>query len=298
MMRRLLGFVLSVLILANAGCSPGGTSQEADGTEQDRYLVIGSYLVEMMVELDATDEIVGVSGGTDHIPEVSHLPVIPGYRNLSAESMLSLRPTVALLAGRQTQPEIVSQLEGAGVEVHFFPDDVASLDLVPARIRELGRLTRHADKAEEVVAGFEADLEDALEMAARATSRPRGLFILSGGGRPTVVAGEDTHIALLIELAGAENVTNGIRNFKPMSQEAMLEAAPDFIIVNEEGMTETGGVPVAMTAPGAILTPAGKAGNIFSLPGGYLQGLGLNSPKAIRAIAKEVHPELSLDESR
>ena len=107
-----------------------------------------------------------------------------------------------------------------------------------------------------------------------------------------MVAGADTHIALLIELAGADNVTDGIAYFKPMSPEAMLQAAPEFILVNEEGLELSGGIPIALTAPGAALTPAGRSGNIFALPGGYLQGLGLNSPKAIRAIAERVHPEL------
>ena len=72
----------------------------------------------------------------------------------------------------------------------------------------------------------------------------------------------------------------------------MLEAAPDFILVNEDGLVLSGGTPTALKAPGAMLTPAGKNGDVFSLPGGYLQGLGLNSPSAIRAIAAHVHPEL------
>ena len=62
--------------------------------------------------------------------------------------------------------------------------------------------------------------------------------------------------------------------------------------MTEEGLELSGGIPIALTAPGAALTPAGRSGNIFALPGGYLQGLGLNSPKAIRAIAKHVHPGL------
>lgn len=291
-MNRFVVIFAALAALALASCSPSSTAPETATPEGERYLIIGSYIAEIVVELGATDQVVGVSGGTDHIPELAGVPVIPGFRNLSAESMLSLEPTVALLAGRQTRPEIITQLEAAGVEVHFFPDDLASLDLVPERIREIGELLEREEAAETLVGEFQTELAEALEFAGRATSRPRGLFILSGGGRPTVVAGEDTHIALLIELAGAQNVTGGISYFKPMSQEAMLEAAPDFILVNEEGLVETGGVPVALTAPGALLTPAARNGNVFALPGGYLQGLGLNSPKAIRAIAERVHPEL------
>jgi iron complex transport system substrate-binding protein len=265
----------------------------ADAPPQERYLIIGSYLAEIVVALGATDQVVGVSGGTDHVPELAGVPVIPGFRNLSAESMLSLEPTIALLAGRQTRPEIITQLEAAGVEVHFFSDDLATLDVVKERVREVGALLGREQEAAALVARFEADLADALAFVAQASSRPKGLFILSGGGRPTVVAGADTHIALLIGLAGAQNLTTDMTDYKPMSQEAMLAAAPDFILVNVEGLEQRGDQPVALSAPGATLTPAARDGRVFAIPNGFLQGLGINSPQAIREIAKRVHPELA-----
>lgn len=282
----------ALLLVVHLSTARAVAAEEATAPGQARYLVIGSYIAEIMVALGAAGRIVGVGSGTDHIPELAGVPRIPGFRNTSAEPMLALRPTVALLAGRQTRPEVVGQLEGAGVAVQVFPDDVASLEVVPERIDRIGRLLDRKDEADALRKRFRAELDAALAFAAQAEARPRGLFILSGGGRPTLVAGADTHIALLIELAGADNVTDGIAYFKPMSQEAMLEAAPDFILVNEEGLELSGGVPVALKAPGATLTPAGRSGNVFALPGGYLQGLGLNSPKAIRAIAERVHPGL------
>ena len=287
--------VLAVtLMMAVGACSkaPEVTREAGEGSTE-RYVVLGSYIAEIVVALGATESIVGVSGGTDHISELSDVPVVRGFRNLSAETILSLGPTTALLAGRQTRPELAEQLRQSGVQVRVFPDEVASLHVVSERIREIAALLDSQAAGEALVTEFERDLKDAIAFAAGAESRPRGLFILSGGGRPTVVAGGDTHIALLMELAGAENVTQAISYFKPMSQEAMLEAAPEFILVNEEGLQEKGGLPVALSAPGATLTPAAQSGNVFSLPGGYLQGLGLNSPRAIRAIARRIHPELA-----
>jgi len=290
MARTALWIVAVGFLVIGLRTTPAGASSSAPDA---RYLVIGSYIAEIVVALGAGDQVVGVSRGTEHIVELDGVPRIPGFRNTSAEPMLALQPTMALMAGRQTRPEVVEQLEAAGVAVRLFPDDVAHLDVVSARIDELGALLDRAAAAAALKRAFQAELNAAVAFAARARSRPRGLFILAGGGRPTLVAGGDTHIALLIEMAGADNVTDDIRYFKPMSQEAMLQAAPDFILVNEEGLELSGGVPVALKAPGAALTPAGQSGNLFALPGGYLQGLGLNSPKAIRAIASRVHPELA-----
>jgi iron complex transport system substrate-binding protein len=80
-----------------------------------------------------------------------------------------------------------------------------------------------------------------------------------------------------------------------MSPEAMIAAAPQFILTNNEGMDDSGGAPIALSSPGAQLTPAGKSGQIFSIPGKYLQGFGLLTPEAMRFLAVRLHPELSRD---
>lgn len=284
-------FILLISVFLISACS--NQSEGPEAPKGERFIIIGSYLAEIIVELDGADHIVGVSTGAEHIEELADVPVIPGFRNTSAEAMLALNPTVAFLAGSQTRPEIPAQLQAAGVKVHFFADDVASLDVIPDRIFEIGEILGLQQEAADLEKRYEAEVNEVLEYVAKATSKPKGLFILSGGGRPTVVAGENSHIALLLELAGAENMTKGIKNFKPMSQEAMLEAAPEFILVNVEGLELNGGVPTALKAPGALLTPAGQNDNIFALPNGHLRGLGLYTPAAIRGIAEKIHPELS-----
>lgn len=292
-MKILIRLLIACSIFIISACSEQSSIPDSLGKE--RYIIIGSYIAEIMVALDGVDRIVGVSSGTEHITELANIPIIPGYRNTSAEAMLSLAPTHAFLAGQQTRPEVAAQLAAAGVKVHFFEDNIATLDVVSDRIYEIGVILNRQKEAEILDKKFEVELAEAIEYAQKATSRPKGLFILSGGGRPTVVAGGDTHIALLLKLARAENMTDEISYFKPMSQEAMIEAAPDFIMVNKEGLEISGGIPVALKAPGALLTPAGKSNNVFALPSGHLQGLGLNSPKAIKAIAQKTHPELNVN---
>ena len=57
-------------------------------------------------------------------------------------------------------------------------------------------------------------------------------------------------------------MAEGIEGFKVMSMEAMIEAAPEFILTNQDGTQAVDGVPVALKAPGALATPAGKAPKI------------------------------------
>jgi ABC-type hemin transport system substrate-binding protein len=51
------------------------------------------------------------------------------------------------------------------------------------------------------------------------------------------------------------------------------------------------GLPVALSAPGAMATPAGKAGRLITVPGQYLQGMGILTPEGIRVLGRQLHPE-------
>jgi iron complex transport system substrate-binding protein len=222
------------------------------------------------------------------------VPRLPGYRQTSAEALLSLSPTVVVLTDEVTTEGLREQLAAAGVRVERFPAD-PTLTGVADRIRHVGEILAAPEAAEALAQQFQADLADAQAFVAQAQSRPRVIFILSGGGRPTLVGGANTSVDTLITLAGGINAAAEIDGFKVMSQEAMVAAAPDFFLVNPDGMIDRNGAPVALTAPGAALTPAARNGAIVILPGEYLQGIGLLTPAAIRTLAVALHPELARD---
>jgi len=269
-------------------------SGAAHAEPDPRIVVIGPALAETIVRLGAGGAVVGRGGGTDHLEAIKDAPRIPGFRLTSAENLISLQPTLVVLSERQSNPQVVTQLQAAGVAVEILGDGGAPDVETPVRLFErLGEVLNREDQAQEAIATYRSELADALALVEQATSRPRGLFILSGGGRPTLVAGGDTHIALLIELAGGENMTKDISWFKPISQEIMVAAAPEFILVNAEGLDLKDDLPVALSAPGAALTPAAQSGNVFSLSDGMLSDLGPSTPAAIRELALKLHPELA-----
>jgi iron complex transport system substrate-binding protein len=205
--------------------------------------------------------------------------------------MLALNPTRVLIADQFTAPQTLEQLRAAGVRVDLI-DAAPTPEAVVGRIRQIAQIVGRAAQGEELVVKFKRELAEARAFVARAKTRPRALFILAGGGRPTLVGGRNTNTATLLELAGARNVADGFDGYKAMSQEVMVEAAPQFILTNKEGREAFDGVPVALKAPGAMATPAGKAGNLISVPNEYLQGMGILTPKGILELARQLHPEL------
>ncbi|RFA34626.1 hypothetical protein [Alkalilimnicola ehrlichii] len=87
---------------------------------EQRLVVIGHQLTEIVFALDAGDTVVGVHGYVDHIPGAAELPRLRGPRQTSAESVLAFRPTdVWIMDGRAT-PEMAHQLQAVGINVQFF----------------------------------------------------------------------------------------------------------------------------------------------------------------------------------
>ncbi len=258
----------------------------------ERWIVTNSYIAEIVVALGAASQVVAVGGGADHIPELKAVPRLPGFRQTSAEPMLSVSPNRVVMSSEWTVPQTIEQLRAAGVQVDLI-DGEQTPAAVERRIRQLARLLGRLAQGEALVLKFQRDMTAALALANKATHKPRALFILAGGNRPTLVGGKGTNVAALLDLAGAVNVAQGIEGFKTMSAEAMIESAPDVILTNQDGTAPVDGVPVAMKAPGVMATPAGKAGRLITIPGQYLQGMGILTPEGISVLLKKMHPGLS-----
>lgn len=278
-------------MLTLAGCGLGlAWPSLAAGPE--RWIVTNSYVADIVVALGGAPWVVAIGGGADHLVELKAVPRLPGFRQTSAEPMLSVSPTRVLVTNEWTVPQTLDQLRAAGVAV-----EVLDAEQTPAgverRIRTVARLMGKVPQGETLVAKFHREMKEAAAWVARAPRKPRALFILAGGNRPTLVGGRGSNVAALLELAGAVNVAQGVEGFKAMSQEAMIEAAPEFILTNQDGTTPADGVPVALKAPGALATPAGKSGRLITIPGQYLQGMGILTPEGVLRLARQLHPGLS-----
>jgi iron complex transport system substrate-binding protein len=257
----------------------------------ERWIVANSYVAEIVVALGSASQIVAVGGGADHIVEIKAVPRLPGFRQVSAEPMLALSPQRVVISNEWTVPQTLDQLRAAGVQVTVLDADQTP-EGVERRIRLVAKLLGKVAQGESLVAKFKRELADALALAARAKPKLRALFVLAGGNRPTLVGGRGSNVAALLDMSGAINVAQGIEGFKVMSAESMIEAAPDVILTNQDGTVPNDGVPVALRAPGAMATPAGKAGRLITIPGQYLQGMGILTPEGVGVLVRKMHPQL------
>jgi iron complex transport system substrate-binding protein len=120
----------------------------------------------------------------------------------------------------------------------------------------------------------------------RSGTPPRVLFVLSHAANNVQVAGEGTAADAMIRLAGGVNALNGFNGYRPLSSEAVIAAAPDFILVTREGIEALGGVDALLARPGLALTPAGQARRVIAPDALYLLGFGPRLPQAVRELAQ------------
>ena len=115
------------------------------------------------------------------------------------------------------------------------------------------------------------------------------MFVMSlQNGRP-LVAGRKTAADSVMRLAGAENAAVGFDGYKPMSDEAVIAAAPDVLVMmsNRPGASEE---VLANAAIGA--TPAGRNRRVVSMDGNYLLGFGPRAPDAAGELMGSLYPDL------
>ncbi len=112
------------------------------------------------------------------------------------------------------------------------------------------------------------------------------LFVLSHVATSVQVAGEGTTAAAMIALAAASNALTGFSGYRPLTAEAAVAAAPDFVLTTTRGVEALGGTERLLAQPGLALTPAARARRVLALDALYLLGFGPRMPQAVAEVAR------------
>jgi iron complex transport system substrate-binding protein len=282
---RRLRITRRVLLAAALGAAASGARAQPASR---RIVSVGGALTETLFALDAQAELVGVDT-TSFYPEAARaLPNVGYARALSAEGVLSLRPTLLLATEEAGPPAVLRQLQAARVPLQVLDSDHRFEGMVERCSRVAVLVGR--DAAGRVLAErLRSDWQAAqLRVAAlRQGPPPRVLFVLSHGMGQVRVAGDDTGAAAVIHYAGARNaLAGGFSGYKPLTPEAVIAAAPDVILSTEQGLAAAAGIDGLLRLPGLAQTPAGQARRVLAFDALLLLGFGPRLPQAVVALAE------------
>lgn len=255
--------------------------------EPDRRIIsIGGAVTETIYALGAQASLVGVDTTSLYPSAARTLPSVGYARQLSAEGVLSLAPTLVVASDEAGPPPVLRQLESAKVPVHVLAAE-DSVDGVVQRTRRLAALLGRDEAGRTLVAELQRDAQAANDKIAAVPGKPpRVLFVLAHSMSQLRVAGQKTAADAMLRLAGATNALNGFDGYKPLNPEAAIAAAPDVLLVTDQGLAEAGGIDGLLRAPGLAATPAGRARRVASLDALWLLGFGPRLPSAMLALSQ------------
>lgn len=258
-----------------------------------RIVSIGGAVTEIVYALGAADRLVAVDSTSQYPPATRQLPNVGYMRQLAAEPILALQPSLVLAVEDSGPAAALDQLRAAGVPLVVVPDKpvvTGTLDKVTVVAQALGL----QDKGRELRQRLEGELQAVTAAVAGASDRPSVLFLLSIGTGAPLAAGRDTAAAGIIELAGGRNAITDFEGYKPLSPEAAIAAAPDVLLLTSRGLDLLGGEAGLLRLPEIAQTPAARQHRIVALDGLLLLGFGPRTGAAIRQLAQQLHPSLQM----
>ncbi len=207
-------------------------------------------------------------------------------RTTGVEGVLSLEGSLFLGNSLRRHTELAKKLRGAG-EAAVVVDD---LQPAPDKVRKVATALGAAAAGEKLAAQVQAQLDEAAAVAKASGQHPRVIHLSAtgAGGAPTV-AGADSASGKLIALAGGVNIGTeaGVQNYSALSNEGVVAAAPDVILVTENDLQLFGGEAGLWKAyPTLKQTPAGAANRVWVMPDVQLKSTSVESGSGALALAK------------
>jgi iron complex transport system substrate-binding protein len=259
-----------------------------------RIVPLNGDIAETIFTLGLASRVVGVDTSALYPKKfVDPLPKIGYQRTLSAEGILSLRPTIVIGSTEAGPPTVIQQLRQAGVTVLIVPEIVA-LDAGPRKLRLIGRALGVPKRGERLARQVEGQIATAKREAARATSKPRTAFLYLRGSSVQMIGGRNTRADTMITAAGGIDAGSaiGIDGFRPITAESLVAAQPDVILVPTLGLASVGGIDGLLRIPGVAQTPAGRNRRVVHFADDLLLGLGPRTGSALRRLVRGLHPEV------
>ncbi|MFT4270951.1 MAG: ABC transporter substrate-binding protein [Pantoea sp.] len=242
----------------------------------ERVVSIGGDVTQIIYALDAQQDLVARDSTSQQPAQANKLPNIGYMRQLNAEGILALKPTLVLSSELAKPSLVLQQVAQAGVKVVEVTGK-NSIEAIPEKIATIGKALHREEAANALT-------EKVQKQLAQLPSQPlpvKVLFIMAHSGMNTLAAGSQTGADGAIRSAGLVNAMAAVPHYQPLSQEGVVAAAPDLVVVGQDGLRTLGGEEKVWSLPGLALTPAGQHHALLVVDEMALLSFGLDTPDAI-----------------
>ena len=283
--------------LGGAAVAAGVTVHDArnrDVTISDpaRIVSIGGAITEILYALGFEDRLAGVDT-TSLYPAAAlrDKPNVGYMRQLSAEGVLGLNPSLVLAVQGSGPKETMDVLEAAKVPLVLVPETFSEQGLLD-KIKLVGHAMGADTRAECLTAAVAGDLAQLRELRAKVTKPVRVMFVMSLLNGRAMAAGQKTAANEIIALAGGVNAIDSYDGYKIINDEAIVAARPDVVLSIQRGKDSLDAEAVYVH-PAFAMTPVAANKAFISMEGLYLLGFGPRTAAAARDLSVKLYPALA-----
>ena len=248
-----------------------------------RTIAAGGSITEIMYALGLGDEIIAVDSSSYFPAAAAQKPKVGYFRQLSAEGVLSTKPTRVVAANGAGPDEALNQIRQAGVEVKVFKQEIYNLPVWKSYVREVGEYFNAQQQAEQIIARVDEQLAAIAQPAAGAETT--AIFLMDVGDRGPVAAGLNTVPNMLMGLAQIRNIVTEFEGYKPYSAELLIQTKPDLIVMPSHVVENMGGVDAICQNMTIAMTMADQQCDILVMDALLALGFGTRIDQAVEILA-------------
>jgi iron complex transport system substrate-binding protein len=279
-----LGFVLF---------GPHQAAASAEGPHSStpvRIVSMAPNLTEILFALGLGEQVVGVTQDGDYPPAAATKPKVGTFWQPNVEAVIATRPNLVLTLTFQQQRDLANRLARMGFRCLSL--DIWSVDDLFEAIAATGEATGRTDKSSRLVADIHNDIQK-LQALMAGKEKKKVLWVVQR--EPLRVAGRDTFVNELIELAGGENAIGPtVYKYPPIGGEQVLACGVEVII--EPAMVgddiEAQRVQAIAHWQRLASVPAVAENRIYVIDGDTVSRLGPRVYEGIETIARCLHPDV------
>ncbi|MBX3598369.1 MAG: ABC transporter substrate-binding protein [Rhizobiaceae bacterium] len=275
------------LLLGFALTASAGAEETTSLNDTSRVVAIGGSITEIVYALGAQNKLVARDSTSVYPEAASQLPDVGYVRQLSPEGVLSVNPSGIIAIEGSGPKEAVDVLKKASIPYVEVPETFDHKGIID-KIRIVGNALGEKEKTEALSRQVDADLSAAEALTSNIKERRRVLFVLSMQGGKILAAGSGTAAQGMIDLAGATNAVEGFSGYKQLTDEAVIKAKPDAVLVMERARASIADEQI-LGHPAIASTPVGQNKTIVRMDGSYLLGFGPRTASAIRELAAALY---------
>jgi iron complex transport system substrate-binding protein len=255
-----------------------------------RIVSMAPDLTEILFALGLDEQIVGVTQYSDYPPAAKEKPNVGSFWQPNIEAVVAAKPTLVIVLGSPQQKNLAERLERIGYKTLTVTLEKVN-DFFKATA-EIGTATGRQRQADELI----GDIKDKLNVLSNRLgdeAKVRVLWIVQR--EPLRVAGRNTFVNELIELAGGENAIGPtLHKYPPIGAEQVIISRPEVIIEPDMGQTDPATQRDAAMRYWSRFKnlPAVTNERVYIIPGGAVSRLGPRLYEATETIARCLRPQL------